>query len=99
MIVELPHVIQRHERGMSLFFLPGVDRIRIFHPTGSGIDGIESIHRPQSCYVAVTEVGDSKQCQRMISRVKDAPTVELELLAVLQSVQKSVAERALHRNP
>jgi hypothetical protein len=84
---------------MRLIFLSRIDGIRILRPAGGRIDGIEAVDRPQSRHVAVAKVCDSKERQRMISRVKNSSAVELELFAVLQSVQEPVAERTLHRNP
>ena len=99
MIVQLPHIIQRYERRVSLIFLSRIDRVGILRPSGGGIDGIESEHGSQSRHVAVAEVCDSEQRQRVIARVEDAPAVELELLAVLQAVEESIAERAFHGQP
>src|SRR5208282_78525 len=99
MISQLPHIIQRRERRMSLILLSRIDRIRILRPAGGGIDGIEAENRPQSRHVAIAQICDSEQRQRMISGVEDLPTVKLELFAVLQPVQESIAERAFDRNP
>src|SRR5208282_4131951 len=99
MIVELPYIIERHERRVGLIFLSRIDRIRILRPASGGIDGIEAIDRSQSRHVAVAEVCDSEQRQCVVSSVEYLPTVELELFAVLQSIEKAVAERAFHCQP
>src|ERR1022692_2350494 len=87
MIVQLPHVIQRHQCSMCLILLSRIDRIRILHPASGGIDGIESVNRPQSRHVAVAEVANSEQRDRMVSCMEDPSAVDLELLTVLQTVQ------------
>src|SRR5208282_3499570 len=96
---QFPHVVQCYERRMRLILLPWVDGVRIFRPSGSHVDRVEAKHGPQSGHVAVAEIGDAKQRQRVIVRVEEAPAIELELLAMLKPVDKSVAERAFHRGP
>ncbi len=84
---------------MRLILLPGIDRVRIVDPSGRSVDGVESKHGPQSGDVAVAQIGNAKQRQRVIASVKDASTIEFELLAMFQPIEEAVAERAFHRGP
>src|ERR1700690_1214477 len=94
---QLPDIVQGYKSGVRLIFLPRIDGVA--KVCEILVVSIWRKYRHQPRNIGLTVVSNPEQRQPVRPNVKDAFTVELVLLTMLEPVKKSVSVGGLEGNP